>query len=69
MDHVRKGGIPECEVCRIQLASRSHGMKRKRSSNGSQRKDRKKRALSDSSDSEDYDIPSPGVMKVRYLSS
>jgi len=63
IDHVRKGEIPECEVCRMQLLSRPQGMKRKRSSNGSQKKDRKKRDFGDSSDSDDYDLPSPGVMK------
>ena len=67
--HVRKGEIPECEACRMQLLSRPQGMKRKRSSNGSQKKDRKKRDFGDSSDSEDYDLPSPGVMKVCFISS
>src|SRR6266487_218961 len=66
--HVRKGEIPECEACRMQLLSRPQGMKRKRSSNGSQKKDRKKRDFGDSSDSEDYDLPSPGVMKVCFIS-
>ena len=67
--YVRKGEIPECEACRMQLLSRPQGMKRKRSSNGSQKKDRKKRDFGDSSDSEDYDLPSPGVMKVCFISS
>ena len=68
IDQVRKGEIPECEACKMQILSRPQGMKRKRSSNGSQKKDRKKRDFGDSSDSEDYDLPSPGVMKVRFLS-
>ncbi|KAL1958615.1 hypothetical protein VTO42DRAFT_4212 [Malbranchea cinnamomea] len=61
-DFVRKGQVPECEACKDRLATCSNGMKRKRSSNGLQKKDRKDR-LSDESSDEDYDIPTPGVMK------
>ncbi|PGH18560.1 hypothetical protein AJ79_00339 [Helicocarpus griseus UAMH5409] len=62
-EHVRKGDIPECVACKVRLEAQPCGMKRKRSSNGSQKKDRKRQDLDDSSDDDDYDIPSPGVMK------
>jgi NAD-dependent SIR2 family protein deacetylase len=63
-DDVRKGVVPQCELCKEQLLLRPQGMKRKRSSNGTQKKSRKKNDFEDSSDEEDYDIPTPGVMKV-----
>jgi NAD-dependent SIR2 family protein deacetylase len=59
----RKGEIPQCEACQRQLAVNSTGLKRKRSSNGLQKKSRKSRCSDDSSDDE-YEIPTPGVMKV-----
>ncbi|PGH32196.1 NAD-dependent histone deacetylase SIR2 [[Emmonsia] crescens] len=64
-EHVRKGAeLPECVACKELLAAQPCGMKkRKRSSNGSQKKDRRRQDFDDSSDSEDYDIPTPGVMK------
>lgn len=64
---IKEGNIPECSACRKKIeeeALKSQGLKRKRSSNGYQ-KDRK--VSEDSSDEEDYEIPTPGVMKVRPL--
>ncbi|KAK2755927.1 NAD-dependent histone deacetylase sir2 [Arachnomyces sp. PD_36] len=63
LEDTKKGIVPQCPRCKEQLATQSHGMKRKRSSTGSQQKSRKQRDFDDSSDEEDYDIPSPGVMK------
>lgn len=60
---IKEGNIPECSTCRKKIeeeALKSQGLKRKRSSNGYQ-KDRK--VSEDSSDEEDYEIPTPGVMK------
>ncbi|KAH8697533.1 putative histone deacetylase SIR2 [Talaromyces proteolyticus] len=57
---VKSGKIPECKPCKEQILLRPQGMKRKRSSNGSHI-NRKKDA--DDSDDDDYDIPTPGVMK------
>jgi NAD-dependent SIR2 family protein deacetylase len=65
-NEIKEGAIPECTVCRKRIAEeerKPQGLKRKRSSNG-QQKDR--REFEDSSDEEDYEIPSPGVMKVGY---
>lgn len=59
---VKKGEVPECEACKEQLTAHSKSMKRKRSSNGFHKKDRKSRE-SDDDDDDDYDIPTPGVMK------
>lgn len=61
---IKEGKIPECSVCRITIAKdalKPQGLKRKRSSNG-QQKDRKE--FEDSSSEDDYEIPTPGVMKV-----
>lgn len=61
-DDIREGKIPECKACIQSIeqeALKPQGLKRKRSSNGTQ-KDRKE----ESSDEEDYEIPTPGVMKV-----
>lgn len=63
----KKGEIPECEACKKELAARPKSMKRKRSSNGFQKKDRKSWSSGDDSD-DDYDMPTPGVMKVRKTS-
>ncbi|KAJ6017630.1 NAD-dependent protein deacetylase h.t1.c1 [Penicillium sp. IBT 35674x] len=60
-DDIREGKIPECKACIQSIeqeALKPQGLKRKRSSNGNQ-KDRKE----ESSDEEDYEIPTPGVMK------
>ncbi|KAJ5183621.1 NAD-dependent protein deacetylase h.t1.c1 [Penicillium capsulatum] len=60
---IKDGVIPECAECRKRIAEEAlkpQGLKRKRSSNG-QQKDRKD--FDDSSDEDDYDIPTPGVMK------
>jgi NAD-dependent histone deacetylase SIR2 len=62
-DTVKNGKVPECKQCKEQMASKPQGMKRKRSSNGLQ-KSRKKNDLDDSSNEDDYEIPTPGVMKV-----
>lgn len=66
---IKEEAIPECNACRQRIAEealRPQGLKRKRSSNG-QQKDRK--GLDDSSDEADYEIPTPGVMKVGSTSS
>ncbi|KAJ5089495.1 hypothetical protein N7532_008179 [Penicillium argentinense] len=60
---IKEGNIPECSACRQSIeaeALKPQGLKRKRSSNGYQ-KDRKD--SQDSSDEDDYNIPTPGVMK------
>lgn len=60
-EDLKKGVVPECVQCRKQIAEdalKPQGQKRKRSSNGAH-KDK-----NDSSDEEDYEIPTPGVMKV-----
>ncbi|KAG5299621.1 chromatin regulatory protein sir2 [Histoplasma capsulatum G186AR] len=62
-EHVRKGALPECAACKDLLAAQPCGMKRKRSSNGSIKKSRKREDFDDSSEGEDYEIPTPGVMK------
>ncbi|KAJ5596683.1 NAD-dependent protein deacetylase h.t1.c1 [Penicillium hetheringtonii] len=62
-DEIKEGKIPECSLCRQNIeadALKPRGLKRKRSSNGYQ-KDRKN--FEDSSDEEDFEIPTPGVMK------
>jgi NAD-dependent SIR2 family protein deacetylase len=62
---IRDGKIPECTACHEAIAQdalKPQGLKRKRSSNG-QHKDRKDE-FEDSSDEDDYEIPTPGVMKV-----
>lgn len=63
-DEIRAGNVPHCTACKESIAKRElkpQGLKRKRSSNGHQ-KDRK--VSGDSSDEDDYEIPTPGVMKV-----
>ncbi|KAL4862699.1 hypothetical protein BDV12DRAFT_190209 [Aspergillus spectabilis] len=63
-DDIKKGVVPECAQCRKQIAEdalKPQGQKRKRNSNGAH-KDRKNYG-EDSSDEEDYEIPTPGVMK------
>lgn len=63
-NEIKEGIIPECTVCRKRIAEeglKPQGLKRKRSTNG-QQKDRKE--FEDSSDEDDYEIPTPGVMKV-----
>ncbi|PGH16240.1 hypothetical protein AJ80_05263 [Polytolypa hystricis UAMH7299] len=62
-NEIRKGQIPLCVVCKEQLQVTSQGMKRKRSSNGLQKKDRKNYEDDDDSSEDGYEIPSPGVMK------
>ncbi|KKK14247.1 hypothetical protein AOCH_001431 [Aspergillus ochraceoroseus] len=62
-DEIRRGVVPECAQCREKIAEdalKAQGLKRKRSSNGphKSRKDDE-----NSSDEEDYEIPTPGVMK------
>ncbi|RHZ68550.1 uncharacterized protein CDV56_109664 [Aspergillus thermomutatus] len=63
-DDIKKGIVPECIACKERLEDDSlkpQGLKRKRLSNGTQ-KSRKKDG-EDSSEEEDYEIPTPGVMK------
>ncbi|KAL4959664.1 uncharacterized protein BDV14DRAFT_193615 [Aspergillus stella-maris] len=63
-DEIKKGVVPECAQCRKQIAEDSlkpQGQKRKRNSKGIHR-DRSKHG-EDSSDDDDYEIPTPGVMK------
>ncbi|OJD14796.1 hypothetical protein AJ78_04884 [Emergomyces pasteurianus Ep9510] len=62
-EHIRMGALPECVACKERLAAQPCGMKRKRSSNGSQKKDHRRQHFDGSSEDEDYDIPTPGVMK------
>ncbi|KAK2799647.1 NAD-dependent histone deacetylase sir2 [Onygenales sp. PD_10] len=62
-DSVRKGEAPECTACKEQLRVRPQGMKRKRSGEGLHKKDRKRHDFDESSEDDDYDIPTPGVMK------
>jgi predicted RNA-binding Zn-ribbon protein involved in translation (DUF1610 family) len=64
LDEIRAGNVPHCTVCKERIAEeelKPQGLKRKRSSNG-QQKDRK--VSDESSDEDDYEIPTPGVMKV-----
>lgn len=64
MEDIKKGVIPECVECKKRLDGdllKPQGMKRKRSSNGTQ-KDRKDQDSSD--DEDDYELPTPGIMKV-----
>ena len=63
-NEIKEGIIPECAVCRKRIAEeglKPQGLKRKRSTSY-QQKDRKE--FEDSSDEDDYEIPTPGVMKV-----
>ncbi|RDW94143.1 putative histone deacetylase SIR2 [Aspergillus mulundensis] len=63
-DDIKKGVVPECAQCRKRIAEEAQkpqGQKRKRNSTGAH-KDRSKSG-EDSSDEEDYEIPTPGVMK------
>ncbi|KAL3476340.1 SIR2-domain-containing protein [Aspergillus californicus] len=61
-DDIKKGVVPECARCRKQIAedaSKQQGQKRKRNSTSAQ-KDRKN---DEDSSEDDYEIPTPGVMK------
>ncbi|RAK74166.1 SIR2-domain-containing protein, partial [Aspergillus fijiensis CBS 313.89] len=58
-DEIKKGAIPQCTACRDRIAEET-GAKRKRSTTGVHRN--RKDDCGDSSDDE-YEIPSPGVMK------
>lgn len=65
-EDIKKGVVPECVSCQKSIAEdalKPQGMKRKRSSNSMQ-KDRKDG--DDDSDEDDYEIPTPGVMKASY---
>ncbi|GAB1216319.1 hypothetical protein ATERTT37_005533 [Aspergillus terreus] len=67
-DDIKKGVVPQCTACQKQIAEdslRPQGLKRKRSSNGNHKG--RKSDGEDSSEDEDYEIPTPGVMKVREL--
>lgn len=52
-----------CKPCKERISLQPEALKRKRSSNGLHIT-RKKRSVDDDSDEDDYDIPTPGVMKV-----
>lgn len=63
---IRKGVIPECSSCRKKLEDDSlkpQGLKRKRSTSATQKR-RKADGEESSDDDEDYELPTPGVMKV-----
>ncbi|EAW10641.1 putative histone deacetylase SIR2 [Aspergillus clavatus NRRL 1] len=63
-EDIKQGNIPECVACKERLDEdllKPQGLKRKRLSNGAQKS--RKNDLGDSSDDEDYEIPTPGVMK------
>lgn len=67
MEDIKKGAIPECVECKKKLDDgllKPQGMKRKRSSNGTQ-KDRKDQDSSE--DEDDYELPTPGIMKVSLI--
>ena len=71
VEDIKKGVVPECVACvrRLEQESlKSQGVKRKRSSNGVDKNGRESSGGSDDDD-DDYGIPTPGVMKVRNLSS
>ncbi|KAJ5606166.1 hypothetical protein N7510_008947 [Penicillium lagena] len=60
---IKDGAIPECTACQKRIAEdalKPQGLKRKRSANGQQKS---RKDSDDSSDEEDYEIPTPGVMK------
>lgn len=56
--------VAYCEKCKAQLEVPRPGMKRKRSSNGVSKSKKRQSGSDDDSDGQ-YDIPQPGVMKVR----
>ncbi|KAL4892164.1 SIR2-domain-containing protein [Aspergillus ambiguus] len=61
-EDIKKGVVPQCVSCQKQIAEdslRPQGLKRKRSTNGAH----KGRDSEDSSEEDDYEIPTPGVMK------
>ncbi|KAF9887811.1 NAD-dependent histone deacetylase sir2 [Aspergillus nanangensis] len=61
---IKKGVVPQCLSCQERIAQdalKPQGMKRKRSTNGTHRG--RKSDGEDSSEDEDYEIPTPGVMK------
>ncbi|KAA8648607.1 hypothetical protein EYZ11_001564 [Aspergillus tanneri] len=63
-EDIQKGVIPECSSCRKIInedSLKAQGMKRKRSTNGTQKS--RNNDGEDSSDEEEYEIPTPGVMK------
>jgi NAD-dependent SIR2 family protein deacetylase len=71
-DEIKKGVVPQCTACEKRIEEDSlkpQGQKRKRSTNGTQKS--RKADGEDSSEEEDYELPTPGVMKVSgiHLSS
>lgn len=64
-EDIKKGTIPECAACKKRLTQNGlpQGLKRKRSSNAAQG-DRKDNDQDNNSDEDDYELPTPGVMKV-----
>ncbi|KAG9231725.1 putative NAD-dependent histone deacetylase sir2 [Amylocarpus encephaloides] len=61
---IRENRIPHCEKCTANLRKlKPPPMKRKRSSNGHDKKKKRFDQYSDSDAEEDYDVPAAGVMK------
>ncbi|KAF7592760.1 NAD-dependent histone deacetylase sir2 [Aspergillus hancockii] len=63
-DDIKKGVVPQCIACEKRIEEESlkpQGQKRKRSTNGTQKS--RKADGEDSSEEEDYELPTAGVMK------
>ncbi|OGM49058.1 NAD-dependent histone deacetylase SIR2 [Aspergillus bombycis] len=63
-EDIRKGNVPECTSCQKAIEEdslRPQGQKRKRSTNGTHKS--RKSDGDESSEEEDYELPTPGVMK------
>ncbi|KAF7619032.1 hypothetical protein AFLA_000671 [Aspergillus flavus NRRL3357] len=63
-EDIKKGNVPECTSCQKDIeedALRPQGQKRKRSTNGTHKS--RKSDGDESSEEEDYELPTPGVMK------
>ncbi|KAE8396523.1 hypothetical protein BDV23DRAFT_189961 [Aspergillus alliaceus] len=61
---IKKGNVPECTTCQKRIEEdtlRPQGQKRKRSASGTQKS--RKTDGEESSDEDDYELPTPGVMK------
>ena len=69
-EDIRKGNVPECTSCQKEIEEdslRPQGQKRKRSTNGTHKS--RNSDGDESSEEEDYELPTPGVMKVRAASA
>ncbi|GAB1203983.1 hypothetical protein APSETT445_002631 [Aspergillus pseudonomiae] len=63
-EDIRKGNVPECTSCQKEIEEdslRPQGQKRKRSTNGTHKS--RNSDGDESSEEEDYELPTPGVMK------